>query len=63
MALIQDEWKNAYPEIGGRTAILATLYNIGENGTSGPNSNPGSNSFGDFAKGNYYYMRSLLRLD
>ena len=23
----QDRWKNEYPEIDGRTAVLATLFN------------------------------------
>lgn len=63
LALIQDKWKGAYSEIDGRTAVLATLYNIGENGTKGPNSNPGTNEFGEFAKANYYKMRELLGLE
>ena len=63
LALIQDKWKGSYPEIDGRTAVLATLYNIGENGTRGPNANPGTNEFGDFAKANYYKMRELLGLN
>ena len=62
LALIQDKWKGVYPEIDGRTAVLATLYNIGENGTKGPNSNPGTNEFGKFAKKNYYKMQELLGL-
>ena len=60
IAMIQDIWKDAYSEIDGRTAIIATLYNVGENGKKGPNANPKSNEFGDFAKENYYYMKELL---
>ena len=62
LALIQDLWKEAYPEIDGRTAILATLYNIGEyGGSKGINSNPESNPFGDFAKESYSDMCKILR--
>lgn len=60
LALIQDKWKDVYPEIDGRTAILATLYNVGENGQYGPNSNPKPNPFGQFAKDNYNKMRKIL---
>ena len=56
LSMIQDMWKESYPNIAGRTAILATLYNIGEYGDHGINSNPTSNPFGDFAKENYYHM-------
>ena len=62
LSYIQDIWKESYPEIDGRTAILATLYNISEYGSHGVNSNPSSNEFGSFAKENYY-MRKLLGLD
>lgn len=64
LSYIQDLWKSEYPEIDGRTAILATLYNIGENGGKrGINSTPQSTPFGDFAKENYYYMKHLLGLN
>ena len=62
LAYIQDLWKSSYPEIDGRTAILATLYNIGEAGSIGVHKNPKSNSFGDYAKDNYHYMKELLGL-
>lgn len=57
----QDLWKEKYPEIDGRTAILATLYNRGDDAGT-PHSNPQSNDFGNFAKDNYYHMRGLLGL-
>lgn len=57
----QDRWKDVYPEIDGRTAVLATLYNQGE--TRPPHANPVPNSFGIDAKKEYYYMRELLGLD
>ena len=57
----QDRWKEVYPEIDGRTAILASLYNLGEENTS-PNSSPKPNPFGEDAKSHYYYVRELLDL-
>ena len=64
ISYIQDLWKSEYPEIDGRIAILATLYNIGEyGGKRGINSTPQSTPFGDFAKENYYYMKNLLGLN
>ncbi len=57
----QDRWKDAYPEIDGRTAVLATLYNQGEQWP--PHGNPKPNDFGKQAKSEYYYMRQLLGLD
>ena len=54
---IQDAWKSEYPEIDGRTGILATLYNIG---IKNPHSNPYPNAFGIFAYDNYYHMQDLL---
>ena len=62
--MIQNMWKEEYPVISGDTAILATLYNIGENGgEKGINKSPTSNDFGDFAKANYPYMQYLLGLE
>ena len=58
----QDRWKDVYPEIDGRTAVLATLYNLGENANS-PNPNPILIQFGVDAKNEYYYMRELLGLE
>lgn len=58
-AYIQDIWKNSYPEISGRTAIVATVYNLGHEKTS-PNANPKPNNFGTFARDNYYYVRRLM---
>ena len=58
--LIQDLWRKKYPNISGDTAVLATLYNIGEFGKNGINSNPKSNDFGKFAKSYYKKMRKLL---
>ena len=58
LAYYQDRWKEAYPEIDGRTAILATLYNQEEKNP--PHSNPIPNPFGDFAKDNYYYVCELM---
>ena len=57
---IQDIWKDVYPEIDGRTAILATLYNTGAYGEEGPRSNPKPNDFGRYAKGKYYDVVELL---
>lgn len=51
-AYIQDIWKNSYPEISGRTVIVATVYNLGHEKTS-PNTNPKPNNFGTFARDNY----------
>ena len=58
----QDRWKDVYPEIDGKTDILATLYNLGKNANP-PNSNPQPIKFGVDAKKEYYYMRELLGLD
>ena len=58
----QDTWKSSYSEIDGRTAILATLYNLGHEKTK-PNSNPQPNKFGNFAKESYSNMKNLLGLD
>ncbi len=62
---ITDLWKPVYPEIDGRTAIMATLYNIGEYGTreKGINASPESNDFGDYAKYNYYKAMGLLGIE
>lgn len=57
----QDRWKKVYPDIDGKTDILATLYNLGENANL-PNANPKPNIFGIDAKNEYYYMRQLLGL-
>ena len=57
----QDRWKGVYPEIDGKTDILATLYNQGE--IRPPHSKPEANPFGKDAKNEYYYMRELLGLD
>jgi len=57
----QDRWKEVYPEIDGRTAILATLFNQGER--KPPNSNPKPNEFGIVAKENYYHMKELLGIE
>ncbi|MBE7021177.1 MAG: lytic transglycosylase domain-containing protein [Ruminococcaceae bacterium] len=57
----QDIWEKAFPEIDGRTAILATLYNLGHKITS-PNSNPKPNDFGRFARNNYFHVNRLLGL-
>ena len=54
----QDRWKEAYPNIDGKTDILATLFNQGEQNP--PHSSPRPNGFGEFAKLNYYYMQELL---
>ena len=57
----QDRWKPVYPEIDGRTDVLATLYNQGEE--KPPHANPRPAPFGVDAKKEYYYMRQLLELD
>lgn len=57
----QDRWKDVYPEIDGRTAVLATLFNQGER--MPPHSNPKPNPFGNDAKKEYPYMRQLLELE
>lgn len=58
---LQDRWKDEYPEIDGRTAILATLFNQKE--TRPPHPNPEPNPFGEKAKENYYYMQHLLDIE
>lgn len=62
LAYWQDRWRDEYPEIDGRTAVLATLYNLGENADS-PNPSPKPNPFGIQAKKEYHYMRQLLELE
>ena len=57
---IQDVWKQAYPEIDGRTAILSTLFNIGVYGKKGIHSVPQPNDFGRFARNNYFHINRLL---
>lgn len=57
----QDRWKDVYPEIDGRTAILATLFNQDE--VRPPHANPVPSPFGEDAKKEYDYMRQLLGLD
>lgn len=61
LAYWQDRWKYEYPEIDGRTAVLATLFNQGE--IQSPHANPKPNSFGVQAKKEYQYMRQLLGLE
>ena len=64
LAMIQNMWSEEYPEISGDTAILATLYNIGEyGGEKGINNSPVSTEFGDFAKANYPYLQYLLGIE
>ncbi len=64
LAMIQNMWNKEYPEISGDTAILATLYNIGEyGGERGINSSPKPREFGLFAKANYPYMQYLLGME
>lgn len=62
LAYWQDRWREKYPEIDGRTDVLATLYNLGKNANP-PNSNPQPIKFGIDAKKAYHYMRQLLGLD
>ena len=62
LSYIQDIWKNVYPQISGKSDILGTLYNIGEYGNNGVNSNPQSNAFGKTVKINYDKMQELLGL-
>ncbi len=57
--MFQDIWRESYPEIDGRTAIVATVYNLGTKNTA-PNSNPKPNDFGKFAKYSYYHVRNLM---
>ena len=64
LALLIDLWKEAYPLVESDTAILATLYNRGENGRgSGPHSNPKNNGFGGFASRNHEFLGQLLEQD
>lgn len=64
LALLIDLWKEAYPLVESDTAILATLYNRGENGSgSGPHSNPKNNGFGGFASRNHEFLGQLLEQD
>ena len=62
LQLIQALWRNTYPDIDGKSDILGTLYNIGEEGSHGINSNPQSTPFGRNVKKEYHYMRQLLGL-
>ncbi len=61
LSYFQDRWKGQYPEIDGRTAVLATLFNQGE--TRPPHPNPEPREFGNQARDEYPYMRKLLGLD
>lgn len=61
LAYFQDRWRDQYPEIDGRTAVLATLFNQDEN--KPPHPNPEPNPFSIQAKKEYSYMRQLLGLD
>jgi len=63
IAMIQDIWEEEYPEIEYDIAIVATLYNIGENGTTGVNSKPKSNPFGQYAQEHYTKMQHLLGVE
>jgi len=54
----QDRWKEVYPEIDGRTAILATLFNQDEK--KSPHRTPQPNDFGRFARNNYFHINRLL---
>ena len=57
----QNVWKNEYPEIDGRSAILGTLYNLGDRAND-PNPNPSPNDFGINVRNEYEYMRELLQI-
>ena len=56
----EDTWIDVFPEISSRPDILGTLYNIGHEKTS-PNSNPGSNKFGDDVEYFYDLMGEALK--
>ncbi len=58
LAFYQDRWKSEYPQIDGKTDILATLFNQGERYE--PHSDPKPNAFGKEAKKQYSYMQELL---
>ena len=62
LAYWQDRWKDVYPEIDGRTAVLASLFNLGKNANP-PNANPKPIPFGERAKQEYPYMCQLLELE
>ena len=56
----EDTWKEVFPEISSRPDILGTLYNIGHEKAL-PNSNPGSNNFGDDVEYFYDLMGEALK--
>ena len=62
LALIIDLWQEKYPLISSNYEVLATLYNVGENGASGngPHANPKSNAFGKFSSQRRSYLNQLL---
>lgn len=57
---IIDFWKEAYPSIDTDKGVLATLYNIGIDGSQGPHANPKSTPFGDYAARRYSFLNQLL---
>ena len=62
LAWICDLWKGVYPGICGDTAVMATLYNMGEHGKEGVgiHPNPQPNDFGRFARSQLLHMEYLL---
>ena len=61
LALIIDYWREQYPSIVSDTGVLATLYNMGEDGSgSGPHPNPKSSTFGDFASRKHEFLGEIL---
>ena len=62
LSLIIDLWQEKYPLISSNYEVLATLYNVGENGASGngPHANPKSNAFGKFSSQRRSYLNQLL---
>ena len=58
----QDEWKDEYPIIDGKSDVLGTLFNLGDRANA-PNPNPKTIPFGDKVKDNYHYMQYLLGIE
>lgn len=58
----QDLWKDQYPMIDGDSAILGTLYNLGDYSKK-PNASPKPSPFGSEVKKNYHQMRTLLEME
>ena len=59
VALIEDTWREEFPDIYNRPDIVWTLYNTGYHNRT-PHSDPKPGNYGEFAAENYDLMKCLL---